>query len=60
MARGSASPWRYSLLYSIGLNAIFGTLWFNIFKGTVGRMKRGRRCNTGHYRENEKAGETTG
>jgi len=58
MAKRSASPWRDSLLYSTGLNPIFSTLWFNIFKGTVGRMERGRRCNTGHYRENEKAGET--
>jgi hypothetical protein len=34
----------------------FSTLWFNIFKGNVGRMKRGRKCNTEHYRENEKVG----
>jgi len=58
MAKRSASSRRNSLLYCIGLNPIFSTLWFNILKGAVGRMKRGRRYNTGHYRENEKAGET--
>jgi hypothetical protein len=45
-----------SLLESRGLNPIFSSLWFNLFKGMVGGRGREEKMKCSRLEENEKMG----
>jgi hypothetical protein len=49
-------PEENSLLESRGLNPIFSTLWFNLFKGMAGRRGREEKMKCSRLHENEKTG----